>query len=241
MKHIAELMKERPHLESPLSFYRKVLNYKGRLDGVERRDKESTLRQIMEIFCEVFSLPFPKLEFIIDEVKEKGIDPFDEPSSLLHLDFYHDDMGEEEKRRALFLISKPFFIWLRKSENVSFYESGRCPVCGNVPSLGRINEENRKVLLCSFCEFEGGFYRIGCPNCNQKEGEKIDILLDEDEIRVELCRECRSYIKSMTEEHIRSYGDPYLVDIISLPLDVIAQKRGFLRRSPNLIGIQKIL
>jgi hypothetical protein len=36
------------------------------------------------------------------------------------------------------------------------------------------------------------------------------------------------------EEIYKVFKDPYLIDIISLPLDVVAQERGYIRRSPIL-------
>lgn len=238
---IEELIKERPHLESPLTFYQKV---KGYLEVCKKETEEvrpEILDRVIRAFCSVFSIPYESMSFILSEVSEKGIEPVSEPSRLLRLSFFHDDMKEEEKSRALFLISKPFFLLRRRLKGQgSFMETGRCPVCGEVPSLGRITEDNRKRLLCSFCEHEGEFYRIGCPNCMNRVGDEIDILLDEDEIRVELCKRCKSYLKSVREEHILKFQNPYLADIVSLPLDVIAQSKGYVRRSPNLIGVREI-
>jgi len=241
LNRIEEIIKERPHLESPLSFYKKVREYAAKCEKeIDIFGKEETFPRVIKTLCDLFGLPKESLHFLIDELSEKGIDPFSSPSSIYRLPFYHDELKEDEKKRLLFLLSKPFFLRLKKDKVISFAEDGRCPVCGEIPSISRITEDNHRKLLCSFCEHEADFHRIGCPFCLIKEGEKIDILLDEEDIRVELCNNCKSYIKSMREEHISKYEDPFLVDIVSLPLDVIAQKRGYIRRSPNLIGVLDI-
>lgn len=241
--NIKELIKQRPHLESPINFYTKVREYRERcLKKREFIERETDLLSfVLKAFCSTFGIPEDTISFLLNEVFEKGIDPLSSPSSFLRLSFYHDDIGEEERGRMLFLLSKPFFLWLRNEKKEgSFTESGRCPICGEVPSIGRITDDNHKRLICTFCEHEGDFFRIGCPYCMNRESDKIEILLDEDEVRAELCGVCRSYIKSMREEHLKKYDDPHLVDVISLPLDVVVQRRGYIRRSPNLIGVREI-
>ncbi len=240
---VKRLIQERPHLESPISFYLKVREYLQRcVKEEESIQKEGNpFSFVVGVFCSVFDIPEGTFSFLSEEVSEKGIDPITSPSSLLRIPIYHENLKEDDKNRLLFLLSKPFFMLLKKDkEGLSFMENGRCPVCGEVPSVGRITAENRKKLICTFCETEGDFYRIGCPYCMNRESPSIDILLDEEEIRVELCGRCKSYIKSMREEHLKKYDDPHLIDIISLPLDIVTQKRGYKRRSPNIIGIAEI-
>ncbi|MEM5867760.1 MAG: formate dehydrogenase accessory protein FdhE, partial [Candidatus Aenigmatarchaeota archaeon] len=95
-------------------------------------------------------------------------------------------------------------------------------------------------MVCTLCGHREEVTRIGCSYCLHKNPEKIKILVDEDEIRVELCELCKTYIKSFKDEVYRKYKDPNLIDILSLPLDVVAQQRGFIRRSPNAIGVREI-
>lgn len=240
---LEDLIRKKPYLESPLNFYGKVRKYMERFsEARESEEKERDfLNFVIETFCSVFEIPKESLSFLYDEVSEQGIDPFSSPSSFFRLPFYHDDLMEEERSRVLFLLSKPFFLLLRKSkEAATAFKDGKCPICGEARSLARITEDNRKKLLCAFCEYEGDFFRIGCPYCMNRESNRIEILLDEDEVRVELCEKCKSYLKSMRQEHLSKYGDPYLVDIVSLPLDIIAQKKGYVRRSPNIIGLKEI-
>lgn len=68
----------------------------------------------------------------------------------------------------------------------------------------------------------------------------MEIILDDEEIRADYCLECNTYIKSFKENHYIKYKDPFLIDLISLPLDIIAQRRGYIRRSPNIIGLKII-
>jgi len=95
-------------------------------------------------------------------------------------------------------------------------------------------------MICPLCEHGGSFFRIGCPYCFNKDSSKIELLLDEEEIRAELCLECNTYIKSFKENHYMKYRDPFLIDLVSLPLDIVVQKRGYIRRSPNIVGLRRI-
>lgn len=119
-------------------------------------------------------------------------------------------------------------------------ETGKCPICGTESSLSMITENNEKIMICPLCEHGGSFFRIGCPYCFNKDSSKIELLLDEEEIRAELCLECNTYIKSFKENHYMKYRDPFLIDLVSLPLDIVVQKRGYIRRSPNIVGLRRI-
>lgn len=176
-----------------------------------------------------------------DEILKSGKNPVKEPASLWSLQIQSEELSREEIDRMLFILSKPFFVFLRKEgEKASFMDTGKCPICGTDSSLSMIVENNERLIICPLCEHGGTFFRICCPYCFNKNSTRIEILLDEEEIRAELCLECNTYIKSFREEQYIKYKDPFLIDIISLPLDIVVQKRGYIRRSSNIIGLRII-
>ena len=242
MLNIEEIKREKPYVESALTLYSKLRDFrsaclaeKGRF-----RARKEAFEFVLQAFSSTFHVPFEALSFLATEMLEEGIDPTQDPKSVWTLSFYHDEIGEEEKKRMLFILSRPFFLWLERRQD-SFWEGGRCPVCKAEASLGRITGDNRKRLICTVCEFEGPFYRIGCPHCLNRDSRQIEILLDEEEVRLELCSSCKTYLKVFTEEHSARYEDPFLIDIITLPLDMVGQGRGFVRRSPNALGLGRLL
>jgi len=241
---ISELKEERPYLKSPLELYERVLEFNRKCEKIIKDEtKNNLLDEIIHEFSSIFEIPYEFSSFLKTSILNSAKDPFSEPKSILELPISEEETSKEEIKRALFILSKPFFIKYRKSlkKKKKFEEIGRCVVCGEPVSLTMIDSENKRHMICTVCGHEEEIFRIGCSYCMQKICERIDLLVDEDEIRVELCKDCKTYIKSFKDEVYQKFKDPYLIDIISLPLDVVAQERGYIRRSPNIIGIQRVV
>uniref|UniRef100_A0A7V4JQW2 Formate dehydrogenase accessory protein FdhE n=1 Tax=Thermodesulfobacterium geofontis TaxID=1295609 RepID=A0A7V4JQW2_9BACT len=241
---ISELKEERSYLKSPLELYEKVLDFNEKCEKIiKNKAKNNLLDKIIDEFSSIFEIPYEFSSFLKTSILNIAKDPFSEPKSILELPISEEESSKEEIKRALFILSKPFFIEYRKSlkREKKFEEIGRCVVCREPVSLTMIDSENKRHMVCTVCGHEEEIFRIGCSYCMQQVCEKIDLLVDEDEIRVELCKDCKTYIKSFKDEVYQKFKDPYLIDIISLPLDVVAQERGYIRRSPNIIGIQRVV
>ncbi|HQD36270.1 MAG TPA: formate dehydrogenase accessory protein FdhE [Thermodesulfovibrio thiophilus] len=240
-----EIIKEKPHLQSPLELYMKIKELTEQCKKERERMKldsdVSLIDIVLKNFSTVFQIPYESISFLKDEVLKSGKNIIKEPSSLWSLQIQSEELSKEEVDRMLFILSKPFFVFLRRDgQQASFMETGKCPICGTESSLSMITENNEKIMICPLCEHGGSFFRIGCPYCFNKDSSKIELLLDEEEIRVELCLECNTYIKSFKENHYMKYRDPFLIDLVSLPLDIVVQKRGYIRRSPNIVGLRRI-
>lgn len=243
--NIEELKKQKPHLESPLELFRKISDFRDACKKdreILKLDSENELIDIvLKNFSSVFLIPYESISFLKEEILKQGKNPFKEPSAIWSISVQSEEVSQEELQRMLFILSKPFFVWLRKEgQQASFMDTGKCPVCGTDSSLAMITENNEKIMICPLCEHGGSFFRIGCPYCFNKNSSKIEILLDEEEIRAEICLECNTYIKSFKENHYIKYRDPFLIDLISIPLDIVVQKRGYIRRSPNFLGLRII-
>lgn len=232
---------ERPYLESPLNLYERVYKFLRECDNIEGSSR--FIDEVLEKFHNTFEIPFEFISFLKEIIKNNERILFDDPASLREILFIERSL-EEEIKRLLFYIKLPFFrLMAREKREFKTDESkNKCLICGEFFSLSMIDEENKRYMICSICGSEKEIFRIGCSYCLHRDCEKIDILVDEDEVRVELCKECKTYIKSFkkTSDIYLKYPDPNLIDIISLPLDVVAQKRGFIRRSPNILGIREI-
>ncbi len=245
--NISEIKKSKPHLEKSLNLYEKVLSFENRMriitEGRIKINDNSYPQDLIDIIIKEFSRSFEISQDILsplkDAIKFKQIDffrlPYNEiPTFALP---YH----EEEAEMILFLLSRPFFFRLRESlaNNGAFLDNGRCPVCHAVPCLSSISENEERLYYCSFCGYHGRGSRMGCPSC--KEIKEIIILTAEEEkgMRLELCEGCNSYIKTF-ERNLFSGYSPDLIDIISLPLDIIAHSRGFIRLSPNPLGLRRM-
>jgi len=248
---IKEIAAQRPHLKDALGLYEKVTEF-NRLIGEMSASAlpspgdicypPSSIDPLIESFSSVVDVPMDILAPLKEAMRLGQVDisslPFNEtPAFSLP---YHED----ELAGFLFLIGRPFFLRLGSSLNISslFWEEGRCPVCNAAPSLSFLRQEEGKVLSCSYCSSRGTWHRIGCPHCQNRDARELEIIEVEQEkgFRIDLCNECKSYLKTMDEGLLSEYT-PELLDIISLPLDILAQDRGYKRRSPNPIGMTKMI
>lgn len=236
------LKSEKPYLESPLNLYEKLINFLKECEDISKKD--DVIEEVLKKFSRIFEIPFEFVSFLNETIKRSDKDFIENPKNFWEISSFKEFSSEEEVKRAFFFLSLPFFRLLskKKKERGTHNLKGRCSICGEPFSLSVIDEENRRHMICTICGYEEEYFRIGCSYCLHRDCEKIDLLVDEDEVRVELCNDCKSYIKSVKKnsEVYLKYQDPYLIDIVSLPLDVVAQKRGFVRRSPNILGIREV-
>lgn len=249
MTDIKELAENKPHLRDILRVYEKALEFnrvvagiEGNITGCEARSyPPEAIARIFQAFSGIFDLPV------------EIMDPLKEAMGLGHIDLsrlplsespaFSLPYNEDELSGILFLLGRPYFFSIRDSCNVGElrWEDARCVVCNSTPSLASIDTEGRRRLHCSFCGTSGYFRRTGCPVCLSAETSSTNIIAIEDEkgFRIDTCDGSGSYWKTM-EAYVLTDMSPDLADIVSLPLDIIAQGRGYTRHSPNPIGLMKI-
>jgi len=243
---LEEIAVERPHLKDALGLYEKVMEFNRLTSDLKLSSgavsyPPGSIDLIFKSFSSVFDMPEDILDPLKEAMKLGQIDlsriPFNEiPAFSLP---YHED----ELSTILFLIGKPYFTSLGGSYSLRdvFWESGRCPVCKSFPSLSFIKQDEGRTLYCSYCESRGKWHRIGCPHCQSRDAGKLEIITTEEEkgLRIDLCNGCRSYMKTINDTLLNDYT-PELLDIISLPLDILAQDRAYKRLSPNPVGMRKM-
>jgi len=149
---------------------------------------------------------------------------------------------------TLILISrelvKPFYHLLasQAGEVASFkhWAEGFCPVCGDMPGFARLSknkeEEGKRYLWCASCDLEWAFQRMCCPSCGNKDHKKLKFLTTNhrEELRVDVCEECKGYIKTIDE---RKTGQEEAATFIkenaaSLFLDITAGEKGYMIQFP---------
>jgi FdhE protein len=122
----------------------------------------------------------------------------------------------------------------------SAWDEGFCPICGGNPAMGGfVDEEGRRVLLCHRCGFVWDFRRVKCPFCGSTDQEKLKYIFFDQEpsYRIDVCEECRIYLKGVDS---RKHIDEVILeaeDLVTPHLDLIAQKEGYSRKSPNILGL----
>jgi len=112
---------------------------------------------------------------------------------------------------------------------------GYCPMCGSLPFLSLLKEEEgKRYLLCSYCGYQWRIDRLICPFCNNKEQEFLQYFCGEGEevYRIDLCDKCHQYIKTIDYRTLEE-SDPVLEDLATLHLDILAIQKGHQRPVPN--------
>jgi FdhE protein len=118
------------------------------------------------------------------------------------------------------------------------WQRGYCPVCGAWPSLAEIRGiERERRLRCGSCSADWPLPLLRCAFCGEGDHAKLGSLLVDGEEhlrRVETCESCRGYLKVVTTFDALGTRSLLMVDVGTVPLDLVAQERGYAR--PALPG-----
>lgn len=251
---IDALIGKRPHLKDPLQLYTRWQRFY--LEAAELLPKVRSAMspddskayprelagQVFQVFTSVFDLPAEEFAPLAQALEDGKIDfmrlPLGELPELPSL-----NCSEDELSRVLFLLSRPYFLALHDSFPLdgSEWEGGRCPLCSARASLATIVEGPKRILHCSFCGTSGNYRFIGCPNCENVDTDKLNTIVSEDEpgFRVATCDACHSYVK-VVESSVLGEMPLDLADVASIPLDIVAQGKGYRRMAPNPISLKKM-
>jgi len=114
------------------------------------------------------------------------------------------------------------------------WEKGYCPVCGSTPALSMLRGEGERSLLCSFCSHEWRAPRIYCPFCDNKDQKRLHYFFSEEEkdYRVDVCDKCHKYIKTVDTRKMNRPVYPFVEQISTLHLDILAQEQGLESGTP---------
>lgn len=106
-----------------------------------------------------------------------------------------------------------------------------CPICGSRPKIAKCRKDDGlKVLQCPLCRTQWGYPRLKCAYCENEEPKTLHYLFDEADKghRVEVCDKCKKYLKVSDERTLEREVILEIEDIVTLLLDVVAQKKDYL-------------
>ena len=133
---------------------------------------------------------------------------------------------EESLRPALERVVDLYGDVVRNSD----WSEGYCPVCGREPKIGEIrDDEGGRYLFCNQCGFEWHYRRIKCPFCGNEEQQTLAYFTveEDDRYRVDVCNECKRYIKIVDFRDTKGKVDLDVEDIATLHLDILANDEGY--------------
>jgi FdhE protein len=106
---------------------------------------------------------------------------------------------------------------------------GSCPVCGGEPDMAALGKgSGRRRLLCSRCDSEWTFRRLGCPFCgNDEPGQLAHYPSDDHIYRLSVCERCRRYLKTIDLRAAAAEHPLAAERILSAGMDVAAERAGY--------------
>lgn len=166
----------------------------------------------------------------LDRVILSSFVAFDEDEEIADVDEYLLDVidlfAEESLRPALEMTVKKYGDVIARLQ----WSEGYCPICGKEPKIGEIKEEDgKRYLFCNQCGYEWHFRRIKCPFCGNEEQQSLAYFTVEDDerYRVDVCNECKRYIKIVDFRQSKEVANLDVEDIATLHLDMLASEEGY--------------
>lgn len=106
---------------------------------------------------------------------------------------------------------------------------GYCPICGSWPILSILEGEGARRLICGFCWHEWAAKRVFCPFCENRDNATHQYFYSEEEkeFRVDVCDNCKKYLKTLDARKADRLIYPPLEQISTLHLDFKAKEMGF--------------
>jgi len=106
---------------------------------------------------------------------------------------------------------------------------GHCPICGGEPDLAALERgSGRRRLLCSRCDSEWTFQRIGCPFCGNDEPRQLAYYPSDDQVyRLSVCEQCRRYLKTIDLRQVAGERLLPAERILTVAMDVAALDAGY--------------
>jgi FdhE protein len=106
---------------------------------------------------------------------------------------------------------------------------GYCPICGGEPDMGALEKGNgRRRLLCSRCDSEWTFRRLGCPFCgNEEVGQLGHYPSDDNVYRLSVCERCRHYLKTIDLREVAGEHPLAAERVLTAGMDAVAEGMGY--------------
>ena len=131
------------------------------------------------------------------------------------------------------LALKPYLEWAAEQVlpyvEQQLWKRGYCPACGGAPDLASLEAEaGARHLLCSRCNSQWIYRRLGCPFCETTDHTKLVYYPSEDGVyRLYVCQECKRYLKTID---LRQVGRTVLLPVerlTTVAMDAAARQEGY--------------
>jgi FdhE protein len=209
-------------------------------------------RKLLPVLCRDES-PMAEAAGVLEKALDKGELDLEEAFCAFHRDDEEYFMKWAERTgdapRALpFLVKAALEPSLRAvAEGLSKHTGtrnsarmhGTCPICGSMPLISRLNgKEGFRFATCSHCLHEYRVRRIACLLCDEDAHDKLSFFTAKEEpgYRVEVCKTCGNYSKTIDFREMDRKSLPVLDDLDSMTLDFVARENGYQRPTLSAWG-----
>jgi formate dehydrogenase maturation protein FdhE len=110
---------------------------------------------------------------------------------------------------------------------------GYCPICGGEPDMAALEKSGgRRRLLCSRCDAEWSYRRLGCPFCGNDDPKDLAFFPSDDKVyRLAVCECCHRYIKTVDLRETPTERPLAAARVLTAGMDVAAQGTGYQARA----------
>ncbi|MEQ8200984.1 MAG: formate dehydrogenase accessory protein FdhE [Syntrophomonadaceae bacterium] len=105
-----------------------------------------------------------------------------------------------------------------------------CPFCATKSNFSRVRAtDGRRFMFCDRCFTEWETRNIYCVHCGNSNPHSISFLTVEGfpAYQAFICEECKGYSKSFDERQKAVRIDPFITNIETIYLDMMAQEKGY--------------
>jgi len=152
-------------------------------------------------------------------------------------------LGVEESVLSNVAAAATFPHWQQVSQTwlphggMAEWKRSCCPTCGGPPALTELRTEkspaegisgaSRRFLHCAFCGSYWVIAGLDCPACGSaKKGDaKYLFTKQEPELRIDFCKSCRHYVKTILAERVSGRLHVGLEALTTVHLDLMAQEK----------------
>jgi hypothetical protein len=109
------------------------------------------------------------------------------------------------------------------------WTGGTCPACGGAPDLAVLEPEGgARRLLCSRCDAEWAYARVGCPRCGTQDPKMLAYFLAGDGgHRLYVCDACHGYLKTVDRRESWTRAPLPVERVLAVGLDLAAAQAGY--------------
>jgi formate dehydrogenase maturation protein FdhE len=131
------------------------------------------------------------------------------------------------------LALKPYLEWAAEQVlphvDQQRWRRSYCPVCGGAPDFATLDAEvGARYLVCSRCNSQWLYRRLGCPFCETTDHTKIVYYSSEDGVyRLYVCQECQRYLKTIDLREVERTVLLPVERVTTVAMDAAARQEGY--------------